>query len=43
MAERTQRPWGWLETLATGPGYLVKRLRITAEQRISLQRHRQRS
>ncbi|WP_416233182.1 phosphomannose isomerase type II C-terminal cupin domain [Cyanobium gracile] len=43
MAERTQRPWGWFETLATGPGYLVKRLRITAEQRISLQRHRQRS
>jgi mannose-6-phosphate isomerase-like protein (cupin superfamily) len=43
MAERTQRPWGWFETLATGPGYLVKRLRITAGQRISLQRHRQRS
>jgi len=43
MTERTQRPWGWFETLATGPGYLVKRLRITAGQRISLQRHRQRS
>lgn len=43
MAERVQRPWGWFETLATSPGYLVKRLRITAGQRISLQRHRERS
>jgi mannose-6-phosphate isomerase-like protein (cupin superfamily) len=42
MAERVQRPWGWFETLATGPGYLVKRLRIRADQRISLQRHHQR-
>ena len=43
MAERVHRPWGWFETLATGPGYLVKRLRLTAHQRISLQRHQQRS
>ena len=43
MAERVERPWGWFETLATGPGYLVKRLRITADHRLSLQRHRQRS
>ncbi len=41
--ERVHRPWGWFETLATGPGYLVKRLLITADQRISLQRHRHRS
>ncbi|MBW4529175.1 MAG: phosphomannose isomerase type II C-terminal cupin domain [Aphanothece saxicola GSE-SYN-MK-01-06B] len=40
---RVHRPWGWFETLATGPGYLVKRILITADQRISLQRHRHRS
>jgi mannose-6-phosphate isomerase len=36
---RCERPWGWFETLAEGPGYLVKRLRIHAGRRISLQRH----
>ncbi|MCT0206881.1 phosphomannose isomerase type II C-terminal cupin domain [Synechococcus sp. CS-1332] len=40
---RVHRPWGWFETLATGPGYLVKRILITADQRISLQRHQHRS
>jgi mannose-6-phosphate isomerase len=40
---RVQRPWGWFETLATGPGYLVKRILIKADQRISLQRHHHRS
>jgi mannose-6-phosphate isomerase-like protein (cupin superfamily) len=43
VAERVHRPWGWFETLATGNGYLVKRLRITAHRRLSLQRHRHRS
>jgi len=42
-SEPVQRPWGWFETLATGPGYLVKRIQITADQRISLQRHQHRS
>jgi len=37
-----ERPWGWFETLASGEGYLVKRLCIRAGQRISLQRHRHR-
>ena len=37
-----ERPWGWFETLASGDGYLVKRLCIRAGQRISLQRHRHR-
>lgn len=41
-SERTQRPWGWFETLSEGEGYLVKRLRIRAGSRISLQRHRHR-
>lgn len=39
---RSQRPWGWFETLAEGDGYRVKRLRIRAGCRISLQRHRHR-
>jgi mannose-6-phosphate isomerase-like protein (cupin superfamily) len=41
--ERIERPWGWYETLATGDGYLVKRLWIAPDQRISLQRHSHRS
>jgi mannose-6-phosphate isomerase len=43
FATRQQRPWGWFEILAAGDGYLVKRLCILAGQRISLQRHHQRS
>ena len=40
--QQEQRPWGWFETLASGPGYLVKRLCIRAGCRISLQRHHHR-
>ncbi len=39
---REERPWGWFETLGSGPGYLVKRLCIHAGRRLSLQRHRHR-
>jgi mannose-6-phosphate isomerase len=39
---RSERPWGWFETLTAGEGYLVKRLLIRAGRRISLQRHRHR-
>jgi mannose-6-phosphate isomerase len=39
---RTERPWGWFETLSDGEGYLVKRLLIRAGRRISLQRHQHR-
>ncbi|MCT0200255.1 phosphomannose isomerase type II C-terminal cupin domain [Synechococcus sp. CS-1325] len=42
-AERCERPWGWFECLVSGPGYQVKRLQLKAGQRISLQRHQQRS
>ncbi|MFZ0408463.1 MAG: phosphomannose isomerase type II C-terminal cupin domain [Cyanobium sp.] len=42
LAGRSERPWGWFETLAVGEGYLVKRLRILAGRRISLQRHQHR-
>ena len=41
--DRSERPWGWFETLAEGQGYRVKRLLIRNGQRISLQRHRHRS
>ena len=36
---REQRPWGWFETLASGPGYLVKRLWLEPHRRLSRQRH----
>lgn len=48
---RSHRPWGWYETLAQdlatgslaeGSGYLVKRLWINPNNRISLQRHQHR-
>jgi mannose-6-phosphate isomerase len=39
---RSERPWGWFETVAAGDGYLIKRLRIEAGRRISLQRHQHR-
>lgn len=40
--ERIQRPWGWYETIASGPGYLVKRLSLSPGKRLSLQCHRHR-
>lgn len=39
---RVVRPWGWYETLASGEGYLVKRLWLSPGRRISLQSHRHR-
>jgi mannose-6-phosphate isomerase len=41
-SDRTERPWGWFETLAQGEGYLVKRLRLHAGRRLSRQRHQHR-
>lgn len=34
-----QRPWGSYQTLACGPGYLLKRIVVAPGQRISLQSH----
>ncbi len=42
MGGRSERPWGWFETLAEGEGYRVKRLKLHAGRRLSLQRHRHR-
>ena len=37
------RPWGHFKNLWGGDGYLLKRIRIHAGERLSLQRHRHRS
>jgi mannose-6-phosphate isomerase-like protein (cupin superfamily) len=39
---RSERPWGWFETLASARGYLIKRLWLLPSSRISLQRHHHR-
>jgi mannose-6-phosphate isomerase-like protein (cupin superfamily) len=43
IRERVERPWGWFETVASGPGYRIKRLLVRAGSRLSLQRHAHRS
>ena len=43
VTTRVERPWGWYEELAEGPGYKVKRLLVKENARLSLQRHRHRS
>jgi len=40
---RVYRPWGSYESLATGPGYQAKRLRLNPGAAISLQLHHQRA
>ena len=41
--ERTERPWGWYETVSEVPGNKVKRIRVYPGQQLSLQRHHQRA
>lgn len=41
--ERTERPWGWYETLSEVPGHKVKRIRVNPGQQLSLQKHLQRA
>jgi mannose-1-phosphate guanylyltransferase/mannose-6-phosphate isomerase len=41
--ERTERPWGWYETVSEAPGHKIKRIGVLPGQRISLQKHSQRS
>jgi len=38
-----ERPWGRWEVLAVGPGYIVKRVTVEPERRLSLQYHRHRA
>lgn len=41
--ERTERPWGWYETISEVPGNKVKRIRVLPGRQISLQKHQQRA
>jgi mannose-1-phosphate guanylyltransferase/mannose-6-phosphate isomerase len=41
--ERTERPWGWYETVFEAPGQKIKRIGVHPGQQLSLQRHRQRA
>lgn len=40
---RVIRPWGWYQTIATGPGFLVKRIGVNVGGRLSLQVHQHRA
>ena len=40
--ERTERPWGWYETVSEVAGHKIKRIHVLPGQQISLQKHRQR-
>ena len=41
--ERTERPWGWYETLSEVPGNKIKRIGVHPGQQLSLQKHHQRA
>ncbi|WP_394788917.1 phosphomannose isomerase type II C-terminal cupin domain [Rhodoferax sp.] len=41
--ERTERPWGWYETMHEAPGHKVKRIGVHPGQQLSLQKHHQRA
>ncbi|NBW50516.1 MAG: cupin domain-containing protein [Betaproteobacteria bacterium] len=41
--ERTQRPWGWYETISEVPGNKIKRIGVFPGQQLSLQKHHQRA
>lgn len=41
--ERTQRPWGWFETVSEVAGNKIKRIGVFPGQQISLQKHHQRA
>ena len=42
-SERVARPWGWYETVSEAANHKIKRIGVLPGQRISLQRHSQRS
>jgi mannose-6-phosphate isomerase len=41
--ERTERPWGWYETVSEVPGNKIKRIGMLPGQQLSLQKHHQRA
>lgn len=40
---RVRRPWGWYQSLDSGPSFQVKRLCVNPGARLSLQRHQRRA
>lgn len=40
---RTQRPWGWFETVTAQSGFKIKRIGVEPGQQISLQKHAHRA
>ena len=40
---RTERPWGWFETVCEAPGRKIKRIGVLPGQQLSLQKHQHRS
>lgn len=43
VIERTQRPWGWYETVSEVAGHKIKRIGVLPGQQISLQKHHRRA
>jgi mannose-6-phosphate isomerase-like protein (cupin superfamily) len=43
LTERSNRPWGWFETVSEVPGSKIKRIGVLPGQQLSLQKHRQRA
>jgi mannose-6-phosphate isomerase-like protein (cupin superfamily) len=43
LPDRTERPWGWFETVSEQPGFKIKRIGVLPGRQISLQRHRHRA
>ena len=43
IVERTERPWGWYETVSEVPGNKVKRIHVHPGGQLSLQKHHQRA
>lgn len=41
--ERVLRPWGWYESIGSGPGFQVKRIFVNPGASLSLQLHLQRA
>jgi mannose-1-phosphate guanylyltransferase/mannose-6-phosphate isomerase len=43
LPARVRRPWGWYQSLDSGPSFQVKRLCVNPGARLSLQRHQRRA
>ncbi|MDD2925609.1 phosphomannose isomerase type II C-terminal cupin domain [Rhodoferax sp.] len=40
---RTERPWGWFDTVAEESGFKIKRIGVAPGRQLSLQKHHQRA